>query len=195
MIGSPWQTVPAAVDAKYGMRLHELSRPDTRDKAEWILVNAGYKQLGRGQNAAVFHAPVDSHVLKLFNSSDRAYIDFVKLATANPNPHFPKFYGRIIQVTPGYFAVKTELLQPFTGSLHEVDVIDWYIMWARDKIDGANASFGHYDQIASQPDLKAACDLIAKFLAGTRYFCDVHSKNVMMRGETVVLSDPVCTTT
>jgi hypothetical protein len=177
------------------MRLHELSRPDTRDKAERILVKAGYKQLGRGQNAAVFHAPGDAHVLKLFNSSDRAYIEFVKLAAANPNPHFPKFYGRIIRVTPGYFAVKTELLQPFTGSIHEVEIIDWYIMWARDRINGTNVGFGHYDQIAAQPELKVACDLLAQFLAPSRFFCDVHSKNVMLRGSTLVLSDPVCTTT
>lgn len=185
---------------KYGVRyseitdqLTELARPRTRDKAEWILINAGYRHINRGANGAVYQKPGTSYVLKLFDSRDQAYLSFVELAMANPNPHFPRFFGKLVPVTEDYSAVRIEFLEPCTRHA-EVHMIDQYIIKQRDRLTGMNGSFGDgiWEFMEANPDLKQACDLIVGLLVkNKKFFCDVYLANVMMRGSTIVLSDPI----
>ena len=168
----------------------ELSRP-SRDKAEHMLVKAGYRQLGRGvSGGAVFQKPGASYVLKLFDARDEAYLTFVRLASRNHNPHFPKFFGKPIRITDNYFAVRTEPLQPSTN-LEEVEIIDRYIIAKRDNMNGWWRP--EFEYFSDKSELREACDLIAMMLrqSGHDFICDVHLKNVMMRGSVLVLSDPV----
>ena len=170
--------------------LTELSRPSSRNEAEYVLVRAGYAHLGRGQTGSVFQKPGAAYVLKLFDARDTAYLDFIGLATANPNPHFPKFIGKPVRVNDGYHAIRTELLEPVSKDrLTEVVMIDKYIISMRNY---GNCHNEDYLYVSSHPELQEACDMLAKFLKyKNQYFCDIHEPNVMMRGSTLVMTDPV----
>lgn len=168
-------------------RLDELSRPRTRDKAEWVLIKAGYKFLGKGAYGAVYKKPDTNYVLKLFDARDQAYIEFIKLAKDNPNPHFPRFFGKPIRVTDEYYAIRTEYLKGIFGPKDEVSLLDYYIS---SKGQQPNSFIDEF--FASQPDLKTAADLIVQLIQRhPNFVCDIYHNNVMLRGETMVLTDPI----
>lgn len=171
--------------------LTELSRPSTRGDAEAVLTDAGYTQLGKGSQGVVYQKPGSPYVLKLFNSNDEAYANFIGLALRNPNPHFPKFFGKRVMVTPNYFAIRTEVLKPSTGREEEVGLIDRYIIQMRD-YGAVYDEVYTYMNAPANVELKAACDVVSKFLKqNSDFFCDVHPPNVMLRGNTLVLTDPM----
>ena len=103
------------------LNLNELSRPPKVGNAAEILNNAGYDQLGQGAYARVFGKPGANHVLKLFSTEDSAYLDFVSLVNQHPNPHFPKFKGKMMKVTDNYYAIQMEKLTAFPDN----DNSDW----------------------------------------------------------------------
>jgi len=179
---------------KYWMRareiITELSRP-SRDKAEWMLLDAGYRQLGRGNSGgAVFQKPGAPYVLKIFDARDKAYMTFVEAASAFHNPHFPKFFGSLVKLTPDYYAVRTELLSPTSGRVDEITLIDKYIIQMRDY---GSVYDEVYQYMADNPEMKMAADIVVSLLKShkSQFFCDVHAANVMSRGSTLVLSDPI----
>ena len=181
---------------RYSEIITELTLPRTRDKAETILVRAGYEHLGSGSYGSVYQKPGTRYVLKLFDWEDEAYLAFIQLAKENPNPHFPKFFGKPVTIVNGYFvAIRTEPLTEFT-SMAQANIIHDYIIKKRDNMLYIHNSWWkpEYEYIQSQPELQIACDLIAKLLLeNKRFYCDVHKKNIMMRGSEMVLTDPVAT--
>jgi hypothetical protein len=179
------------------MRLSEFTKPSTKKNAEAILLNAGYKRLGSGCFADVYHKEGASYVLKLFVPADKAYLDYIKLVQANPNEHFPKFVGKLIRVTPDYYAIRTELLEPFIYDKEtekKIDMIGGYLYFSKipptrpEKIETFKIIQKWMNKNSS---LKDACDLIAKRLL-KKYHEDVSANNIMLRGNTIVLTDPVC---
>lgn len=170
--------------------LTELSRPRTRDRAEWILINAGYKHLGRGGQGAAFQKPGAPYVVKLFDARDKAYLTFIRVAMANTdNPHFPKFFGKPIKITDDYWAMRIEPLRRSFGYFYEIGLIDRYITNEDDRAEDSDA----FEYVSQQPELQAACDIIVMLIRHSQhdFICDVHQSNVMLRGSTLVLSDPV----
>jgi hypothetical protein len=174
--------------------LAELSMPTTRDRAEIIMARAGYRIMGRGSHGNVMHKEGADYVVKLFDSKDRAYLDFIAFVRANPNPHFPKFIGKPVEITPDYFAIRTEKLDLSSIDVSDVEHLQRYVTNVRD--------YGYAREDAREyvtglpPEFKTALDLLAGFLKkhDSEYFCDIHNANLMMRGSTVVISDPVAVT-
>lgn len=173
--------------------LNEITRPPLV-QAEYILFKAGYKRLDNNDAAyaQVYAKPGAAYVIKLFKSHDTAYMAFVDLARANKNIHFPVFKGKMIRVTDQYHAIRIERLTPVlsipeVGNARTVaDIMDNYMIAPPDE---------HREQQMdmiekSQPGIKAACDLIANKLLPT-YELDLHSFNIMMRGNVLVITDPV----
>lgn len=173
---------------RYTEILNELSRPGTREEATTRLLAAGYRQLGQGQTGTVFKNPESPHVLKLFDSTDTAYRTFVELARKHENQHFPKFFGKLIAVTPRYYAIRTELLLPSSYRRdNEIEMIDKYIRQMRDYGNSPDT----YLYMEANPELKRAADLIVDVLKPGKFFCDIHQPNVMLRGDVLVLTDPI----
>lgn len=171
-------------------RIDELSLPPNRISADQVLRNAGYLRIGSGGYAAVYHKPGAAYVLKVFAASDAPYIEFLKLAQAHQdNPHFPKFKGKMVKVTPVYNAIRMEKLSPYK---HDETHITNYIKyrdahapagsWTAEVLDNAMETMEY------NPSLKEACDLIIDNLP---FNCDMKRDNIMMRGDTLVIIDPV----
>lgn len=120
------------------MRLVEFTRPKSISHAMEILQGAGYKPLGMGSFGAVYQKPGASYVLKLFDSADVGYQQYIALAQKNPNPHFPKFFGKMIKVTEDYYAVRMERLEQASEAYSkEIMLIDEYVT-AKSSREGLN---------------------------------------------------------
>lgn len=168
--------------------LGELSRPP-QTEAEQKLIAAGYEKIGSGSWGNVFSKPGDPLVLKLFHPGDQAYTDFVSLAMQNQNnPHFPKFHGKMIKVTDDYNAIRMERLTP-NKSRELTELLEDYLL----VLDGSSEYVSRlklWPLLLKNPKLKKACTLIAKKLLNTHYL-DLQPENIMMRGNTIVFTDPV----
>lgn len=190
--------------------LSELNFPNSRDDAEKRIQDAGYVNIGSGSNATVFNKPDSPYALKLFDSADKAYIDYVRLCINNPNPHFPKFKGKMMKVTSNYYAVRMEKLNPnpksyqaYKDKLGESystkdEIADLLKEYGRTKeiypdLTNLNAyRLGVVDKMNKlntvQPGIREAVDLISD-IPGVKN--DIHWGNIMFRGETLVIIDPV----
>lgn len=168
--------------------LGEISRP-SQAEAEKKLVDAGYEKIGSGTWGNVFSKPGDSLVLKLFHPGDEAYTDFVKLVMQHQNnPHFPKIYGKMMKVTDDYNAIRMEKLTP-NSSRALAELLEDYL-----NVLGGGGQYVSKSKLwpllLKNPKLKEACTLIAKNLLNT-YYLDLQPQNIMMRGNTIVFTDPV----
>jgi len=173
------------------MRIDELTRPKDIDP---ILTRAGYERLGSGNFATVYQKPGSNYVLKVFTSEDTGYTAFLDLVKkSQSNPHFPKIYGKIIRINSECLAVRMEPLTPNFDN-NAAEYIDTYIStWGKHVHKTApnyNAVMEAWDFMDLRPSLIEACDLIVKHLL-PRYRLDIKDENVMMRGETLIITDPI----
>jgi len=182
----------------------ELSRPEYHRpysgmdniSAQDKLLDAGWEILGHGSYADVYHKDGMQYVLKVF-CKDNAYLDFIKLVLNNTNEHFPKFYGKLIKVTPKYYAIRMEKLEKFSNN-SLVETI-WDYLYFRNPnypiTDNIlkDKNYIKSTNIMNEPEnstLKQALDLIIPL---TEYHgTDIKNDNIMLRGNTVVLIDPLC---
>lgn len=185
------------------MRLCELQRPDSRHDAYELLRRAGYKRLGSGLFGAVFQAPGKPYVLKVFSAKDWAFMEFAKMVMGDGNPHFPKFYKKVVKVTDQYYAVRTEPLQPYQNSTLALEYITMYMgkKLPKDYMYGGYyyAAKRHERDLGTNetafmdahPDLRDACDRILALVETEAVILDLKDDNLMMRRGTVVFTDPV----
>lgn len=178
-------------------QLDEITRPAGRYSAELVLKQAGYKKLGDGAFAAVYGKAGSQHVLKLFNSTDNAYREFVKLANSKPNPHFPVFRGKMMRVTDKYYAIRMEWLTPVPDNRateYVGDILTDYVRLQQGQRpyeiseEEVNSEMRKLEK--EQPGISEACKLIASGISKSRTI-DIHNENYMMRGPVLVITDPV----
>ena len=171
---------PYVVPDRKKKKLKEFTRPGKRSDYWDILNNAGYRLIGQGGQGDVYQKPGKDYVLKIFSSRDYAYQDFLKLVMEHENIHFPAVKGKLVKVTNSIYAVRLEPLTPCTSKT-AIDNIRAYLyqnMDARQKL-----------WFEDKNDLAEALDLIRFNL--TDHGFDIHSENVMMRGNDLVIIDPV----
>lgn len=174
--------------------LDEITRPAKHEAAN-ILRNAGYKLMGEGAFATVYGKPGADHVLKLFFASDTGYMEFVKVVNSNSNIHFPRFKGKMMRVTDDYYAIRMELLTPVPDNRETEYVARTLSNYTR-MIKGLAPYKQTENEVSEaipeieedQPGIIDACSLIAH---GTTKVIDIHNENIMMRGDVIVITDPV----
>jgi hypothetical protein len=178
------------------MRLLELTRPDSHE-ADKLLQNAGYKKLGTGSYANVYAKEGDPWVLKLFENSDDPYVRFVEIVKKNPNPFFPKFKGKIINITPHYSAIRIERLSEVEHYSTEYTELAGYLDYAcYGDIWGMKPSetqlnimkTGMKELESKNPGITNAVDILAANMKP--YRSDLHDNNLMKRGNQLVITDP-----
>lgn len=178
------------------MKINEIILPPYRGDANRRLLAAGYSEIGDGSNGTVFQKPGSPYVLKTFSDDDDAYLAFVAMVKANPNPHFPKFKGKLIHVNNFYYAIRMEALTPVPDSDDSIDFIVFYIQ----SIDRDLNQYPNMKEkceaaikwMDDHPDMKHACDLIYGLLkSNPRFRSDLKIDNLMLRQNTIVFIDPI----
>lgn len=182
--GGTWKTVTETIEDM----INEISRPSYRNEAVELLISKGYEQLGSGTFANVFlRKSRPNEVIKLFGTNDGAYetyIDFIM--KHQDNPHFPKVIGKPMLITPDYYAVKLERLEPYKIRRDGHEMVDGVLFYLNNH---KNESFDTY--LEAFPKFKEALDLVKKHNDEVSYGYDIHSGNLMWRGKTLVLTDPL----
>ena len=178
--------------------LDEIYRP-IQSGAEHMLKKAGYKKLGYGVSGVVYAKPGEDHVLKLFRSWDKLYKLFVNFTLQHPNIHYPKFKGKMMKITDEYYAIRMEKLTPISQEHAKMvktmkDYITQRIDYNFREIDLDNAPWWMRDMEnleTKQPGITEVCEELAKFINETNAGLDLQPANVMLRGNTLVITDPV----
>jgi hypothetical protein len=176
---------PAAIDT-FKKSVAGIDKVDTRNTS-WnkqlpdLMSKFGFKLLGSGKYASVFGNPKYEYVLKVF-MKDSAYLKWIEFAQKNKdNPYVPKVRGKVIKITPMFYAIRLEKLTPYsqrpslspktTGPSFMQD----YYKWQDDKNHKSN-----------DPNVQSILDYFQKHKA----LLDLHGENMMMRGSQLVIIDP-----
>lgn len=178
-------------------KLTEFEKPKTRGLAGNLLKQHGYEKIGKGSYASVWAKPGEEYIVKIFDNGDASYKKFVNLAQSNPNDHFPKFKGKMFQMTDNYSAVRMERLEPMSEQQFlsiGLGPVYHYLNYLKNP-DGFYLGeeqlkdiMAKMDQLEKdQPGIKSALETIAKNFTSF----DVKPDNFMLRGDTVVITDPV----
>ncbi len=171
--------------------LMEVTRPDDRWIATEILKRSGWEVIGSGAFASIYAKEDVSYVLKLFDADDAAYLAFLHLVQKYPMVNFPRLIGRPIPVSKGFHAIRMERLSPYRG---DPELFRFYMTgrdldyeskgYMADKMSDVEELF------YGEPTLKVALDLIIDNLL-PQFRCDIRPCNIMVRGSTIVFTDPV----
>lgn len=193
----------------------ELTLPDFRkdgpgrgeNSAEKRLQNWGYEKAGSGTFSDVYTKPGTNKVLKVFDDDDRGYLQFIRFVKRNPSPHYPAFLSKLVKVSHWIYAIRIEKLTSIDGNYHGVskqdlsDIIrkmSWYDSWDQMITDtmerqGENIKQEILELLKyfqkNQPGLLDAVRLLYSN-AKKKTEIDLHDENIMLRGDTIVISDP-----
>lgn len=179
------------------MRIDELYLPRETEELDALLNSRGWEKLGEGNYASVYSKPAINYALKVFES-DSAYLAFLKLIAAHPNPHFPKIIGRL-RVTEKYRAVRMEKLVPQQQVVVDgkhvklSQLLAAYLIAKRHRLNDLQERNLELATIylEDKPALVQALDLIGSELLG-KFHLDLNEANLMMRGDgTPVITDPI----
>ena len=178
--------------------------------AERILNQNGWNVLGIGAEGAVAEHPNKMYVLKLFIKKS-LYNHFVNLVQRSTNIHFP-YFSRFVKPVPGtmYNYVRMEKLTPInsqilldkffpelcdvdyvfpTGFGNSTPAVSLYSSFAQIFYDEYNNDFSKVIKDKHQPSQQwvDALEAIKKL----KLPIDLHSGNFMLRGNILVITDPV----
>ena len=167
---------PTEIDA-FKKSVKKFDKVDVRDQS-WsstlpqAMKKFGFSLLGSGKYASVFGHPKYDYVLKVF-MKDSAYLKWIEFVQKNKgNPYVPKVRGKVIKITPLFYAIRLEKLERYkTGGQFMKDFSAWQ----------ANPSF--------KSDDKNIQDILDYF-ATHKKLLDLHGENMMMRGNQLVIIDP-----
>jgi len=148
----------------------------------------GFELLGSGGFANVYERPGYPWVFKIF-TGDTAYLSWLEYVTANQgNEHVPKLRGKPFKINNGTYAIRMEKLTPLPGNFTDDPLLD-AVMYGglplTRKSESTITDLGH-------PDLLAVLKAIMKIAYSNKnYNTDLHRYNLMMRGNTPVITDPL----
>ena len=188
-----------------GVKSH-LDAASSIRQVEQVLRKHGFIELGEGAHATVWEVPGKPYVLKLFMSSDQAYLNFVRMTKQNVNPHFPKFRGSPIPLTDQVHAIRMERLVPFQHN--SASALNRGIYALLGLLEHSHRHWESEQELAflsaqeqqdikllfkKWPQLKSAVHLIIQHLVKhtDKIFLDLHDENIMLRPSGApVFTDP-----
>lgn len=193
-------------------KYHHLTWDDIRIELE----KHGIHSIGMGTYGEVFHKSSWDYVIKVFEN-DNAYHEYVNFCIQNPNPHYPKFikkpmnmhqfHTRLNKSNKMLQIVKMELLEPLDDLWYSdnlANIIDLANKEIKEIVlyndDGELSEiYNNIDTLLTKVEKPQLKSLIAAGLKITNEFksslLDIHSENLMQRKDgTVVISDPLANT-
>ncbi|RYD59602.1 MAG: hypothetical protein EOP83_20565 [Verrucomicrobiaceae bacterium] len=172
-----------------GTKAHPKSFP-TKEAFYRYMEQMGFELIGAGLSGAVFDHPKfqGRYIMKLF--ADAEYEHFVHwvMDQSVQNEHLPRFYGKLIKVSQNGRLIRMERLAPLPkarrrGLMRLINAAVEVIQGQTD-YDTASAWFTEDD------DESLFDTLMAVLKEGGPETDDLHEQNVMMRGNTIVVTDP-----
>ena len=154
------------------------------------LVDNGFEPVGFvGSHGAAFMHPNYPWVLKLF-TNDSGYLSFFKYAKQHQNnPYLPKIKGNIISINPKTSLVRLEKLSPVSFNDPEYEDLFYILKSAYTITDlTENEKIKTFMNLYYPEVLEILIDLL-KLYPDTGL--DVHRGNFMMRGDQLVILDPL----
>jgi hypothetical protein len=179
----------AGTMAKYE---REYNREDQLTKWQNYMTDHGFKYLGSGNFAGVYEHPNYPWIFKIFKD-DPGYIHFFKYAKTNQhNENLPKIKGNLIKINDTTYVIRVEKLSPMSNTFFNNEfnnVAPIFRLFARRELHDL-------DQDYQQTMLKFKEKYPGIFtvlydMAKSNYLLDLSSRNMMMRGDIPVITDPI----
>ena len=162
-------------DVKSTMNGVDTRNNDWRANLSKYMGAHGFSFLGSGKYASVYGNPKYSYVIKVF-MRDSAYQRWLDFCLKNKdNKHVPKIKGKVIKISNDVFAIRLEKLTPLKQDLRRGDFGNAYHEWENDN------SYKSEDKDIND---------ILEFFSKNKNLIDIHSENIMMRGNVDVVVDP-----
>jgi len=207
------------LEANPGLKTHQKWIRDRSDDqiilphvaASEIMQARGWERLGGGLAGQVVTPPNYPWAIK-FYKDDPAYEAFVSYCLEHPdNPHLPKFRGKAVQIARDTKALRVEKLQKMTAVEHR-PLEEWMAAknFSRDHQEFATSFFDRTlkssTPMDAQKKMEALQQRAMEFQNANSGLCstiedlhrkfpefeiDLHGTNVMKRGPTKVLIDPL----
>ena len=158
------------------------------NKFKEYLESQGFKILGWGNFGVVFSNPSDPWVYKIF-SLDSGFLYYIKWVMANQqNPNVPKTKGDLIKINNNTYAVRMEKLTKINPG-DEQSGDDNTLIKILDPIDTLSDIPNNKLQWirTNYPGIYSILEYIGK----TKYKFDFTTANMMYRGGTLVIVDPI----
>jgi hypothetical protein len=145
-------------------------------------IRKGFNMLGNGCYAAVFDSNVDPNlVYKIGVRTSDPFLDYIQQSSLQANPHFPRIYD--IACGDNWYLVKMERLEPIPS--HKTFLSNEI----RSLVEDEGDALVH---LTPTPDLMAIAAQIRNLAEALDVKVDLHQGNIMMRGNTPVITDPLC---
>jgi hypothetical protein len=155
------------------------------------LAELGWTLIGHGQFSLVYGNPKFNYVLKIFTQDTPGSIEWLEYVVANQNnPFLPRVYGKMWRISHTAYAIRMERLMPFKSKTDPVFA----------KYIDPELQSRHWEEIfveentefleANWPDLASAFETILD-LSQYNGDDDLNLSNIMKRGNSLVITDPV----
>lgn len=150
-------------------------------------MSKGFTLLGHGCYAAVFDSNSDPNlVYKVGVTTSDPFLDYIKLKKDFlENPHFPKIYSTYIDMSNDWYLVTMEKLE--TVPSHKIGISNEISTLINDSSAITSITIKKTKELVS---LTAQINKLVNSIPDIRL--DIHQGNVMMRGVTPVITDPLC---
>lgn len=139
-----------------------------------------FKLLGAGYYAAVFESSVDPNlVYKIGRTINDPFITYATSTEYSNNIHFPKIYDIYFDIEDDWYIAKMEALTPLPE--HKYSLAKAIEKFAKGEAEGSELSC----------DLRKLLSGVSKLSEACEFAIDLHRNNIMTRGTTIVVTDPL----
>ena len=172
-------------------------RSNAIEKLKVKLCLLGWEEAGAGAYSLVFFHPKKKYVVKITNTVDEGYMEYVDLLKHHPNEHFPVISD-----------MKSLKVEGFVYSIYLIEKLDkidrkyvqnlfeWFYQIMRFPNSMLEDIFSLTEEIPQifidHPDLVDALHLLGRKVKSMDCIClDIHEENIMKRKDgTIVITDP-----
>lgn len=153
------------------------------------LVAQGFARVGTGLFAAVYEKPGYPWLFKLFNY-DTAYEKYIRWVIKNQNnPNVPKIKGKLFPINNNTYVIRMEKLTPINFSAVGQDIIK--LVSILDNFENTKSTRKNIWVQENYPGIWAILRELERISHHHDVVPDIHHENIMMRGTTPVITDPL----
>lgn len=190
-----YKTNPLYIKAKeiFGQDTRNIKLDIQLDQWDNIMKEYGFSKLGIGSSGIVFEKEGYPWVFKIFKH-DKAYLSFYKYAKENQQyTCVPKIKGGLIMINDDTYAIRTEKLSPMTASQAKavMGIVQRLVDLVADDLDVEDMEQDDQSLVKKFNSMYRVLYSIYHNQTFMNTIPDLSPSNIMMRGNTPVLVDPV----